>query len=106
MSELPPFTPNKMIPVTITSKNITDSTTIILLFLPNPFLLFLYTIPNALLYGILLPQKIKNWSKHEILPNYAIVRDHCHVWQYAITSLLFLLVHARSILQSRNESTR
>ena len=37
MSEFAPFTPNKIIPVTDTSKNTTDNTTVILLFLPIPF---------------------------------------------------------------------
>ena len=37
MSEFTPFTPNKIIPVTDTSKNTTDNTTVILLFLPIPF---------------------------------------------------------------------
>ena len=78
MSELAPFTPNKIIPVTDTSKNTTESTPVILLFLPSPFLIV------PLLYGILPPQKIKSWSKHEIQPNYAILRGCCHVRQYAI----------------------
>ena len=39
MSELAPFTPNKIIPVTDTSKNTTESTPVILLFLPSPFLI-------------------------------------------------------------------
>ena len=84
MSELAPFTPNKIIPVTDTSKNTTESTPVILLFLPSPFLIVPLYHPQCVVIWNIAAQKIKSWSKHEIQPNYAILRGCCHVRQYAI----------------------
>lgn len=84
MSELAPFTPNKIIPVTDTSKNTTESTPVILLFLPSPFLIVPLYHPQCVVIWNIAATKIKSWSKHEIQPNYAILRGCCHVRQYAI----------------------
>lgn len=79
MSELAPFTPNKIIPVTDTSKNTTESTTIILLFLPSPFFIIPLYHPQCVVIWNITATKNKKPDNHEIQPNYAIVRDYCHV---------------------------
>ena len=53
MWELAPFTPNRIIPVTNTRKNTTDSTTVILLFWPSPFFITLLYHPQCILTWIM-----------------------------------------------------
>lgn len=86
MSELAPFTPNKIIPVTDTSKNTTESTPVILLFLPSPFLIVPLYHPQCVVIWNIAATKIKagqNMKYSPIMPYFVAVAMSGNMQSYS-----------------------